>query len=92
MSAQIVHLNDDMMFVPGTDPARILEEATGELDTGQVVLTPLEDVEIGWHRVNPCHPNSCDDGGGHNAHWQPTPGKTRGGFQGALLEIGWDDQ
>ena len=78
----------DILVVPGTDPEQILKDAAGELDDGEKVITPLEDVKVRWWRVSPCHPNSCHNGGGHRTHYEDWHGKTRGGFQAAGVEIG----
>lgn len=95
MTAKITRIYSEdygeMLVVPGTDPEQILKDAAGELNTGEKLYTALEDVEVRWWRVSPCHENSCWDGGGHTAHWNRTPRKTRGGFQAAGIEIGYDD-
>jgi hypothetical protein len=89
MTAKITRLDsyDDgpALFVPGTDPTQILEDAQGELDTDEEIVPG--DIRVGWYRVNPCTPYFCEDGGGHTGHWTPTPGKTRGGFQGAIVYV-----
>lgn len=36
----------------------------------------------GWFRWNPCHPNSCWDGGGHCGHLDYRDGPGRGHWQG----------
>jgi hypothetical protein len=93
--AQITRIVGDFaenLFVPGVDPEAILHAARGALDDDdEVILTPVRGIEVRWFRVNPCHPNSCWDGGIHNGHWTPTDGKTRGGFQGAMLATGYRD-
>lgn len=77
---------DDQLIVPGTDPQKILTDAAREIDDDMVILTPLESVRVEWWRTSPCHPNSCGLGP-HTVHYERTPGKTRGGFQAAALDI-----
>lgn len=83
----IEHWDKDVLFVPGTDPAQIVADgnvylAANVADWGDevAVVTPPEQVRVAWYRVNPCH---CGDG--HCGHWDETAGKTRGGFQGAMV-------
>lgn len=94
MTAKITRIYDrdggEVLVVPGTEPAQILKDAAGELDTGEKIYAALENVKVGWWRVSPCHENSCWEGGGHTAHWNETPRLTRGGFQAAGIEIGTD--
>lgn len=88
------HAREDL-FVPGTDPAKIVADgnsflANGRDETdsgGHKVITPVDEVRIGWFHVNPCSPNAC--GEDHSGHWTPTERPTRGGFQGAMLATGW---
>ena len=79
---------DNLILLPGTDPAQILAAAAGELDDEEEIVTRLEDVRVEWWRTSPCHPNSCGEGP-HWIHYHPTRGRSRGGFQGAALEIGF---
>lgn len=95
MIAQItrITMEDDgssALIVPGTEPEQIMTAAMGELDTDELIHTSIEDVEVGWWRVNPCHPSSCYETGGHNGHWVPTLRQTRGGFQAAAISVGYE--
>ena len=82
---------DDMILIPGTDPEQIRQTAAGELDDDEVILTPLDEVRVRWWRTSPCHPNSCGEGP-HRIHYDPTSGRTRGGFQAAALMVGYRDE
>jgi hypothetical protein len=86
------------LFVPGTDPARIIADGNAWLakeswDLGAeegvtfVITTPTEDIRIGWYRVNPCS-DTCPCGERYVGHWVSTDGPTRGGFQGAMVAYG----
>lgn len=96
MTAKVTRLSapdDETLFVPGNDPAEILATAQAEIEDHEEVITALDDIKVSWWRVNPCRPGNCYDGGGHNGHWTPTSGRTRGGFQGATVEVGYrEDQ
>jgi hypothetical protein len=93
----IASWNDEHLFVPGNDPARIIadgneflvsdEARTTGLADGLIVITPQGKVRVSWYRVNPCSPSTCGDF--HNGHWTETPERTRGGFQGAMIAFGW---
>jgi len=92
MTAQIARIDmdgDTALIVPGTDPEQIMAAAIGELDTDELIHTSIEDIEVTWWRVNPCHPSSCYDMGGHVGHWAPTARRTRGGFQAAAISVGY---
>lgn len=92
MTARIMRLDcegEQQIFVPGTDPAEILAAAAGELDTDEEIFTQLDDVKVGWWRVNPCSPENCWDDGRHHGHWTQTGRQTRGGFQGAAVTVGF---
>lgn len=97
MTARIIHIEHwdrDDLFVPGTDPKQIVADGNMYLDREKnefgedaIVVTAPGQIRIGWYRVNPCKPGiNCGDE--HIGHWAETEGKTRGGFQGAMVTIG----
>jgi hypothetical protein len=95
MAAQIARIYNpdigELLVVPGTDPEQILKDAAGEIEDGEKVFTSFDEVKVRWWRVSPCHPNSCGEGGGHQAHYEDHHGRTRGSFQAAGIVIGSSD-
>jgi hypothetical protein len=81
------------VLVKGTDDA---DEAlplafeAAEAEWGPDVLYLLEPEKPRRWRNNPCHPNSCWDGGGHRTHTDPVVGDRgqRGSYVGVMFRVG----
>ena len=73
------------------DPAEILAAAQGELDTGEIVTTTLDEIKVEWWRINPCREGfNCDYQ--HTGHWTSTGARqSRGGFLAAQVFVAYED-
>jgi len=89
--ARIIEISDSGgIFVPGTTSEEILKRGNEwAAPRAEKVITDPAKVRVQWFRVNPCNPQNCYDGGGHCGHWEPTREQTRGGFRGAIVELGY---
>jgi hypothetical protein len=66
-------------------PEEILRSAQQEAQSdGMVVTSTLDEIRVYWVKAVPCHPDICGD---HNVHYNPMPGKTRGAFEAAYVDI-----
>ena len=82
---------DELILVPGITVEEVLKGAAACLDDDEVILTPSDEVSIGWWRTVPCHPNNCGEGP-HRIRYIQTRGPSRGGFQAAAVEVALRDE